>query len=193
MAHVKKQIALFLSSHKLADAYVEPALELAKLLAKAKYTVIYGGSDHGLMEQVADTIQSQGGNLIGITTTLFEKHCRPNLTKTYHTATISVRTQLMITKADAVVVLSGGIGTLQELATAIELKKLGLFSGVIVVLNTGSFWNNFKAQLELMKAEKSMIVPVEQLVVFLDKPSEVAKYLESAFQKSPVITPQLIG
>lgn len=180
MAQEKQHITLFLSSHQVSEAYVQPALELGRLLARANYSTIYGGSDHGLMQRVADEIQAQGGELIGVTTTVFEKHCRPGLSKTYHTATIAVRTQLMITKADAIVALSGGVGTLQEIVTALELKKLGLFTGPILILNTNHFWFHFCSQLEQMATEGFVTVPLDEMIQFCQTPAQLIASLGQA-------------
>lgn len=50
-------IAIFCSSNDLDDKYTVPAKRLAKLLAEAGHTMVYGGSDYGLMKVMADEMQ----------------------------------------------------------------------------------------------------------------------------------------
>ena len=49
---------------------------------------------------------------------------------------------------DAVVALPGGSGTLDELLEAISLKRLGSFTGPIVMVNTGRFCDACLEMLE---------------------------------------------
>jgi uncharacterized protein (TIGR00730 family) len=50
------------------------------------------------------------------------------------------RKRRMISDVDAVVALPGGSGTLEELFEAITWKRLGLFTGPIVLVNTLGFF-----------------------------------------------------
>jgi predicted Rossmann-fold nucleotide-binding protein len=52
----------------------------------------------------------------------------------------------MLTRAEAVVALAGGTGTLEELLEALTLKRLGLFLGPIVVVNTDGYYDPLLAQ-----------------------------------------------
>jgi uncharacterized protein (TIGR00730 family) len=57
------------------------------------------------------------------------------------------RKHLMLTGAQAAIALPGGCGTLEELLEAITLKRLGLFLGPIILVNTRGF---FHPLLELL-------------------------------------------
>jgi uncharacterized protein (TIGR00730 family) len=54
----------------------------------------------------------------------------------------------MISEVEAVIALPGGCGTLEELFEAITWKRLGLFTGAIVLVNTMDF---FKPCIELLQ------------------------------------------
>jgi uncharacterized protein (TIGR00730 family) len=56
------------------------------------------------------------------------------------------RKHQMLTRAEAVVALAGGTGTLEELLEALTLKRLGLFLGPIVVVNTDGYYDPLLAQ-----------------------------------------------
>jgi uncharacterized protein (TIGR00730 family) len=51
------------------------------------------------------------------------------------------RKRKMIAEVDAVVALPGGCGTLEELFEAMSWKRLGLYGGPIVMVNTGGFYD----------------------------------------------------
>jgi uncharacterized protein (TIGR00730 family) len=51
------------------------------------------------------------------------------------------RKQQMIDRADAFVILPGGLGTLDELLEVVTLRQLGYHAKPIVVVNLGGFWD----------------------------------------------------
>ena len=57
------------------------------------------------------------------------------------------RKHLMLSRSAAVVALPGGCGTFEELLEAITLKRLGVFLGPIVLVNTRDY---FAPLLELL-------------------------------------------
>ena len=59
-------VCVFLSAADLDERYTRPAREFAELLGKGGHTLVWGGSDTGLMKVVADGVQEAGGRLVGI-------------------------------------------------------------------------------------------------------------------------------
>jgi len=62
----------------------------------------------------------------------------------------------MLSRSQGVVALPGGSGTLEELLEAISLKRLGIFLGPIVLVNTNGFFDPLLALLESAVAERFM-------------------------------------
>jgi uncharacterized protein (TIGR00730 family) len=58
--------------------------------------------------------------------------------------------------ARGVVALAGGSGTLEELLEAISLKRLGIFLGPIVLVNTSAFFDPLLTLLQSAVAERFM-------------------------------------
>jgi hypothetical protein len=54
-------ICVFLPAADLDDCYTRPAREFAQLLRKGGHTLVWGGSDVGLMKVVADSAHEAGG------------------------------------------------------------------------------------------------------------------------------------
>ncbi len=55
-------ICVFLSAADLDDRYTGPA----RLPGKGGHTLVWGGSDVGLMKVVADGVEEAGGRLLGV-------------------------------------------------------------------------------------------------------------------------------
>ena len=59
-------ICVFCSAAELDAVYTEPAREFAELIGSQGHSLVWGGSDVGLMKVVADGVQETGGRLVGI-------------------------------------------------------------------------------------------------------------------------------
>jgi uncharacterized protein (TIGR00730 family) len=62
------------------------------------------------------------------------------------------RKLVMISHADAVVALPGGLGTLEELLEAVTWRQLGLWHGPIVVVDVDGYYGPLLAQMEMAVA-----------------------------------------
>lgn len=71
------RICVFLSAADLDDRCTRPAGEFAELLGKAGRTLVWGGSDVGLMKVVADGVQEAGGRLRGVSVGFLAARARP--------------------------------------------------------------------------------------------------------------------
>ncbi len=71
------KICVFLSAADLDERYTRPAREFAELLGKGGHTLVWGGSDVGLMKVVADGVQAAGGRLVGVSVTFLAAKTRP--------------------------------------------------------------------------------------------------------------------
>jgi uncharacterized protein (TIGR00730 family) len=128
------------------------AATLGELLGAAGVAVIYGGGHVGLMGAVADAAMAAGGEVIGlIPTRLLEREVGHRaITRLITTRDMFERKQQMIDRADAFVILPGGLGTLDELLEVITLRQLGYHDKPIVLLNLGGYWDSFIALVDLV-------------------------------------------
>lgn len=172
-------IGVFLSAAKLDERYVAPAREFAELVGRGGHTLVWGGSDVGLMKVVADGVQAAGGRLYGVSVRFLEHVARSNSDEIVVAADLKERKALLLEKADAVVVLVGGTGTLDEMTELLELKKHGLSDMPLVVLNTDGFYDGLQRQLERMAAEGFLPVPLSQLVYFADTGAQALAHVEA--------------
>ena len=173
-----KNVLVFCSANDVGEKYIKPAREFGKLLAKNGFGLVYGGSDTGLMKIVASSVTDSKGKIIGISMTILKHLARKGVAELIITKDLRERKEMMLKRADAIVVLIGGIGTLDEITEILELKKHKLHDKPIAILNTENFYEGIKVQLQKMKDEGFITRPLEELIYFADSPKEVLAYLD---------------
>lgn len=171
-------ICVFCSASDVHKQYNEAARDLGARIARAGHTYVYGGADFGLMKMIADTVEENGGTIVGV---LFE-HIKDQARKGTHEVIIepdlASRKATLISRADAFIVLAGGIGTLDEVGEILELKQQRLHGKPIVIVNTDGFYEGFKQQLERMETERFLRQPMRNLLTFVDTPQQAMEYIE---------------
>jgi uncharacterized protein (TIGR00730 family) len=180
-------VCVFCSASELPKRYVEPAQKLAHLLAENGHNLVWGGSNVGLMRDIAEGVQNAGAKIIGISMEQLKNTARPGSDEMIITRDLSERKAVMLERADAVVALIGGTGTLDELTEVFELRRHGLHNKAIIVLNTDSFYAGLQQQLEHMRQEGFLNrqAPLDQLITFVNEPEEVIELLGLAPLDAP--------
>jgi uncharacterized protein (TIGR00730 family) len=182
------------SSSRIDKKYAVAAAELGSLFARSKMNVIYGGGGIGLMGTLADAVLENGGTITGVIPSFMEKEGwgHPHVKDMIVTTDMGERKKNMFARADAVVALPGGVGTLEELTEAITLKQLGLFRGPIIILNTLDFYRSFidflgnmvkgnflrfehKGIWEIANTPEEVLVALTKNKSWIDDPRRIAK------------------
>lgn len=172
-----KYIAIFCSANDVAEKYTEPARQFARLMVKNGYHLIWGGSDIGLMKTIASEVQEAGGKIVGISMEVVKDVARKNADEMIIAKTLGERKAFMLERSHALVMLVGGIGTLDEVMEMVELKKHHLHTKPIVLMNSANFYEGLKIQLQKMKDEGFMHRPLEELIYIADTPPEAIDYI----------------
>ncbi|MFE2053479.1 TIGR00730 family Rossman fold protein [Streptomyces sp. NPDC059459] len=171
-------ICVFLSAADLDERYTRPAKEFAELLGKGRHTLVWGGSDVGLMKVVADGVQEAGGRLLGVSVDFLAATARQGADEMVIAKDLAERKRLLLEKADAVVIMVGGTGTLDEATEILELKKHGHTDKPVVLLNTAGFYDGLREQFRRMEDEGFLPRPLAELVFFAEEPVGALAYLE---------------
>jgi uncharacterized protein (TIGR00730 family) len=174
------KICAFLSAADLDERYTRPAREFAEAIGKGGHTLVWGGSNTGLMKVVADGVQETGGRLIGVSVELFREMARADADEMVFAKDLAERKALLIAASDAVVVMVGGLGTLDEATDILELRKHKLHEKPVVLLNTAGFYDGLTTQLRRMDAEGFLPIPLDELVYFADEGADALAHLEEA-------------
>ena len=124
-------------------AYAREADALGRALAAEDWRLVYGAGDVGLMGLTARAAQDAGGDTFGVIPTHLLKLevGKTDLTRFVVTETMHERKKVMFMNCDAVVVLPGGAGSLDEMFEALTWRQLGLHKKPIILLNTNHYWD----------------------------------------------------
>ncbi|MBU2993100.1 TIGR00730 family Rossman fold protein [Octadecabacter sp. 1_MG-2023] len=151
MAALPFSVCVYCGSRDGADpAYAEAAEDVGAMLAAKGWRLVYGAGDVGLMGRVARAAQAGGGDTFGV----IPQHLmdwevgKTDLTTFIITETMHERKKVMLMNAQAVVVLPGGAGSLDELFEALTWRQLGLHDKPVFILNTNGYWDSLLALLD---------------------------------------------
>ncbi|WP_405998327.1 TIGR00730 family Rossman fold protein [Streptomyces sp. NBC_00829] len=173
-------ICVFLSAANLDERYTRPARDFAELVGKGGHTLVWGGSESGLMKVVADGVQQAGGRLVGVSVGFLAANARADADEMVIAKDLAERKALLLDKADAVVIMVGGTGTLDEATEILELKKHGKHAKPVVLLNTAGFYDGLKHQFRRMEEEGFLPLPLADLVFFAEDGISALAYLEES-------------
>ncbi len=146
-----KSVCVYCGSRAGAmPAFAAAARDLGAAIAAARWRLVYGAGDVGLMGEVARAAQAGGGDTFGVIPAHLQAReaGKSDLTRYIVTETMHERKKVMFMNADAVVVLPGGAGSLDELFEVLTWRQLGLHDKPLVVLNTNGYWTPLLALIE---------------------------------------------
>ncbi len=124
-------------------AYAQAARDTGLMLAANGWRLVYGAGDVGLMGRVANAVQEADGKTFGVIPAhLLEWEVgKRDLDQFVITETMHERKKVMFMNADAVVVLPGGAGSLDEFFEALTWRQLKLHNKPLILLNIDGFWD----------------------------------------------------
>lgn len=178
-----KSVAVYCASSRQCNAaYLEAAERLGRQLALSDITVVYGGGAGGLMGRLADGALSEGGRVVGILPSFMDEleWGHRGITELVVVEDMHQRKKAMLDRADAVVALPGGCGTLEELFEAMAWKRLGLFLEPIVLVNTQGFYDPCLELLNRCVCEHFMDDRHRSMWSVVSEPEEVVDAIRAA-------------
>lgn len=183
MAAGPRSVCVYCASSQACDgAFHEVARRLGGLLAAAGCTVVYGGGRAGSMGALAAGALAAGGRIVGVIPKFMVdlEWGHDDLTELHVVEDMRTRKHEMLTRATAVVALAGGPGTLEELFEAITLKRLGLYLGPIVIVNTRGYYDALLAQLDASIAGRFLDARHAAMWTVVAGPEDVLPAIEAA-------------
>jgi len=135
--------------------YACDARDTGRMLAQNGWRLVYGAGDVGLMGQVARAAQAAGGQTFGVIPThlMSQEVGKRDLTTLVVTQTMHERKKVMFMNADAVVVLPGGGGSLDEFFEVLTWRQLGLHDKPLMILNSDGYWDRLLDLIDHIIAE----------------------------------------
>ncbi len=185
---------------------VEAAAVLGRRIAQEGHTLVYGGSNLGLMGVVSAAALnldnregSAAGRVVGVIPNLFSDDIihSQRVTELVRVGSMAERKERILALCDAFIALPGGIGTIDEVSEVMVMNQLGLVrdqSGAnhqpwqrildgtyktkpMILLNIDGYYNPFLDQLRLVKEEGLM--RSDAGLVALNSVLDVLEYLDN--------------
>lgn len=145
---------------------VEAAAVLGRRIAQEGHTLVYGGSNLGLMGVVSGAALEEGGRVVGVIPNLFSDDIihSQRVTELVRVGSMAERKERIMEACDAFIALPGGIGTIDEVSEVMVMNQLQIVGGQrildgtyktkpMILLNIDGYYNPFLAQLDAMRAE----------------------------------------
>jgi hypothetical protein len=173
MTDNNKTVTIFgTSKARPGDEIFQTAYEIGKALAQRGFTIANGGYA-GTMLAAAKGASQAGGRIIGVTCSAFRKSVvNEYVTEEIAADSLIERLNKLVDLGDAYVVLTGGTGTLLELAHVWELKNKGFAKAEKPIIIAGGFWNGLIDLMSRMDTDCAGCVEVAK------NAAEVIKLIE---------------
>ncbi len=179
---IKRVTVYASSSNALAESYYDAASRLGAVLGRAGVEIVYGGGGVGLMRAMADRALEEGAHVHGVIPGFLNtvEHGHKSLSRLEVVSDMRERKHRMLVDSDAVVTLPGGSGTLEEVFEVLTLKRLGVYVGPVVLVNTNGYFDGVVSFLEHSVRERFMSEQHLRMWSVVDQPEQIWDAMHAA-------------
>ena len=170
-------------------AHKKTARQLGESMALRQIRLVYGGGRIGLMGIVAGAIFENGGQITGVIPD-FLMHMEignDQVGDLIVTDSMHTRKAKMFELSDAIVILPGGIGTLEEAFEVITWKQLRQHDKPIILVDANSYWTTFTKLIENIIEGGFAHEKVLELYTVVDSVDEIFPALVNAPEPDQVV------
>lgn len=149
--------------------YADAAVQVADALVDRGHALVYGGGSVGIMGVLARRVLERGGHVTGIIPSFMktEEIALPDCTELIEVPSMHARKLAMFERADGILALAGGYGTMDELFEVVTWRQIGLHGKPIGVLNTDGFYDHLSLLIDRM-LDDDFIKPVTHGLIRFD-------------------------
>lgn len=177
-----KAVCVYLGSSLGNDPrYAQAAQAMGALIAQRGLTLVYGGSNDGLMGLLADAALQQGGRVIGVLphSLRAKEIAHQGVSELHFVNDMHERKALMMKYADGFIALPGGFGTYDEFFESLTWLQLGFHQKPCGILNVAGFYTPFLAYLDHVVAAGFVKPAHRALIVEDDDPARLLDRLNT--------------
>lgn len=149
-------ISVFCASSQPRNPRIaQAAAELGRSLALHGHTLLYGGSNLGLMGTLSGAALEAGGAVVGVIPNFFSEEIirSQRVTELVRVHSMAERKEYLIAHSDAFIALPGGIGTLDEVSEVLVANQLGHIHKPMGLLDTMGYFSSLMDFLQHMQRE----------------------------------------
>jgi hypothetical protein len=140
------RVLVFCGSRAGADPrHAALAASVGRTLAAHGVGLVYGGGALGLMGEAGRAALAAGGRIEGIIPRFLKdwEVAEPLCDDMTIVDSLHTRKMVMFERADAILALPGGLGTLDELVEILSWRNLRLHAKPVWLMGDGGFWGPF--------------------------------------------------
>ncbi|GAA6009325.1 Log1p [Rhodotorula paludigena] len=168
--------------------YAEAADQLARAMARAGSTLIYGGGTKGIMGIVSSRMLDHGGKVHGIIPEAFlsaeapDRHTKKRdgeeetIVESMH-----ARKKLMADLSEGFLGLPGGYGTLEEVAEMTTWSQIGVHLKPVVLLNVNGFYSHLRQFINNAIDSGFISEQNRNFLIFVDSPTTASGFSHDSF------------
>ena len=174
-------IAVYCSARtNIAPECFNDARELGKWIGENGHTLVYGGLEMGLMDAVAGATHRAGGKVIGVVPWHRKERQHPANTTSLYVTTLHERKQMMEENADVFVALDGGLGTIDEVMSALASMTFFREPKPIMLLNRNDLYSPLRELMGHMVTRSLASPPATRHLQFCPTIGELTEALARA-------------
>ncbi|QYK43368.1 MAG: TIGR00730 family Rossman fold protein [Paracoccaceae bacterium] len=154
--NTRRSVCVFCGSRPGRDpAHARAAADTGRMIAMAGWRLVYGAGDVGLMGEVARAAMEAGGATMGVIPIhlIGREKGRRDLSQFVVTEDMHERKKVMFMNSDAIMVLPGGAGSLDEFFEVLTWAQIGLHGKQIILLDVNGYWQPLIGLLDHIVAE----------------------------------------
>jgi uncharacterized protein (TIGR00730 family) len=150
--------------------YAEAARDLADVLVRHEFELVYGGADKGIMGIIADAVLEQGGKVHGVIPKMLcdKELAHQNLTELHIVSSMHERKTMMAALSDGFIAMPGGYGTLEEIIEIITWGQLKFHDKPCGLLNIDGYFDHLLTYLDHAAAEGFLREENRQMLLCAD-------------------------
>ena len=170
------------ASQKIDDIYTDAVENLGYLMALRGHDLVFGAGGSGAMGAVARGVKRGRGKITGVIPEFFRDE---EIEAIFHqcdelifTETMHERKYTMEEKADAFIIVPGGIGTMEEFFETLTLKQLSRHTKPIAIYNINGFYDYLEKFMYVTKEKKFIRANCDLLYLSFTDLDELFDYVE---------------
>jgi len=197
-------VTVYCSSSPTVDpGYLACAERFGRLLAEAGRTLVYGAGGVGLMGALADGSRARGGRVVGVITQRLRDAEQMDHRNNENIVVRTMRERKAMLEAwgDALVILPGGLGTLEEFFEVLVGRLLGEHDKPILMINPPDpnhpeergYYDPLLRMIDHMVDASFMKREAMRLLIVVRTPEEAMEAMDAIERDGPLDASRLSG
>lgn len=171
------------ASEEIDKEYMKAVEHMAEKLAQSGYNLVFGAGAQGLMGAAARGFKKGGATVTGVIPTFFKEAdveiIYNDCDELIFTETMHERKAEMENRADAFIIVPGGVGTFEELFEILTLKQLNRHKKPIVIYNINGYYSDLDSMIDDAIKQGFINDNFKLLYGICSSFDEIIKYLNS--------------